>query len=108
MNSVALAFVLDIGKMIYACVLPRGTQQSVTLHCIALPGKREGVRSVETCSIQHRKGRTNAALRSIFLSYGFMLGAPALYTSFQQVLPSYQWDVAGPCERYFKEMRRSV
>mmetsp|Transcript_70604 Transcript_70604/g.207100 ORF Transcript_70604/g.207100 Transcript_70604/m.207100 type:complete len:402 (+) Transcript_70604:194-1399(+) len=101
LNSVALAFVLDIDEMIYYCSLTRSTQRWVESHCVTLP---YAAHHVTSDSVMYRKRRIGFNLVHMTIAWTFMVGAPIMYMSRQQMLPDYEWDVAGPCAKYYSEI----
>lgn len=100
LNSVALAFVLDISSLIYTVIIPRDSKMWITFHCLELPHEAKA-KSVT----QGKKRRVRNALVRMALSWIFTLLIPAGYMLVQQAIPDYKWDVAGPCSNYFAKMR---
>lgn len=105
LNSVALAFVLDISSLIYTCIIPRDSKMWIAYHVIELPDLVD--RTEKNASVQNMKRtRVRNSLIRMAVSWLSALGIPVLYMIFQQAIPGYKWDVAGPCEAYFELIRK--
>lgn len=101
LNSVALAFVLDISTLIYTVIIPRDSKMWISFHCLELPP--EGVQG-KSIAKQKRMRVLKALIRMAF-SWAFTLLIPAMYMVVQQAIPGYRWDVADACQAYFAAMR---
>lgn len=102
LNAVALSFVLDISSLIYTCIIPRESQMWIAYHVIELPDTVEKTKNVTTM----KRNRVRNSLIRMGASWLSALGIPVLYMVFQQAIPGYKWDVAGPCETYFELIRK--
>mmetsp|Transcript_104383 Transcript_104383/g.225211 ORF Transcript_104383/g.225211 Transcript_104383/m.225211 type:complete len:365 (-) Transcript_104383:48-1142(-) len=105
LNAVALSFVLDISSLIYTCIIPRDSKMWIAYHVIELPDLVD--RTEKNASVQNMKRtRVRNSLIRMAVSWLSALGIPVLYMIFQQAIPGYKWDVAGPCEAYFELIRK--
>jgi hypothetical protein len=102
LNSVALAFVLDLDEMIYNCTLTTAAKKWVQSHEIRKHGVSKNKRHAESDHHSHRRWRISLNVANMLVAWAVMAGAPILYMQVQQMLPDYRWDVSETCTHYYK------
>jgi len=121
LNSVALAFIMELDEMVFYCMIPYDTQDWIRLHCITRPTRLTGSHKYlqdeqaaqlltggtaadGTNAMTLRKQRVRNSSITMMLTIGLVLLLPAIYIRYQQAIPGYKFDVAARCESYWDEI----
>jgi len=121
LNSVGLAFLTNLGTLLYAVFVPDCLQDMVRTYKLFedredwIVSERHVRASCAKCGL-FRSHCKNPRCQRKFLRYAgrmlfvlvLIIAAPTVYlTKVQHVLRHYRWDVAGPCSELINRMART-